>query len=65
MSTSAVNMWWTVNIWTKNITNVLNRFLSLTQIPPMKQIKTKMLNLKKHKTQVPIEYLTIFFLLLL
>jgi hypothetical protein len=52
-------MWRAINIWTKNVTEVPNGFLPLTQVPPIKQMKTHVLNLKKPKTQVPIEYLTL------
>jgi hypothetical protein len=51
--TSVVDMWWAVKIWTENITEVPNGFLSLIQVLPMKQIKTQVINLKKHKTHVP------------
>jgi hypothetical protein len=51
-------MWRAINIWTGNLTEVPNGFLSLTQVPPMKQMKTQVLNLKKPKIQVPIRYLT-------
>jgi hypothetical protein len=42
----------------ENVTEVPNGFLPLTQVSPMKQMKTQVLNLKKPKTQVLIEYLT-------
>jgi hypothetical protein len=45
--TSAVDTWWAINIWTKNVTEVLNEFLPLTQVSSMKQMKTQVLNLKK------------------
>jgi hypothetical protein len=61
MSTSAVDMWQTVKIWTKNVIEVLNRFLPLTKASPMKQMKTQVLNLKRLKTQVSIGYLTLIF----
>jgi hypothetical protein len=51
-------MWRVVNIWSKNVTEIPNGFLPPTQVPPMKQIKTRILNLKKPKIQVPIGYLT-------
>jgi hypothetical protein len=51
MSISAVDTWQTINIWTKNVTEVLNGFLPLTQVPLMKQMKTQVLNLKKPKTR--------------
>jgi hypothetical protein len=48
MSTSVVDKWWTVKIWMKNLTKVLNEFLPLTQVSPYTiQIKTQILNLKK------------------
>lgn len=52
MSTSAVDTWRAVNIWTKNVIEVPNQFLPLTEVrvPPMKQMKTQVLNLKKSKT---------------
>jgi hypothetical protein len=61
MSTSAVDTWRAVNNWTENVIEVPNEFLLLTgvRVPPMKQIKTQILNLKKSKTQVPIGYLTL------
>jgi len=62
--TLAVDTWRAVNIWTENVTEVLNRFLLLTHVPPMKQIKTHILNFKKPKTQVPIEYLTLIIIII-
>jgi hypothetical protein len=59
MSTSTVDTWRAVNIWTKNVREVPNEFLPLTQVSLMKQMKTQVLNLKKPKTQVPIGYLTL------
>jgi len=41
-----IDMWWTVNIWTKNITDVPNEFLLLTQVQLIKQMKIHILNLK-------------------
>jgi len=38
-----------------------NEILPLTQVSPMKQMKTQILNLKKLKTQVLISYLTLIF----
>jgi hypothetical protein len=38
--TSAVDTWQIVNIWTKNVTEVPNGLLPVTQIPLMKQMKT-------------------------
>jgi hypothetical protein len=52
-------MWQTVNIWIENITEVPNEFLPLIQESPIKQMKTRILNLKKLKTQVPIKCLTL------
>jgi hypothetical protein len=52
-------MWQTDNIWTENVTEVPNEFLSLNRVPPMKQIKIQVLNLKKPKTHVQIGYLTL------
>jgi hypothetical protein len=43
---------------TKNLTKVLTEFLPLTQIPPIIQNKTYVLNLKLLKIQVLIGYLT-------
>jgi len=40
----------TVNIWKENVIEVPNRFLLLIQVPPIKQMKTHVLNLKKPKT---------------
>jgi hypothetical protein len=57
MSTSAVDTWRTVKIWTKNLTEVPKKFLSLSHVLPMIQMKTQVLNLKTFKTQVPIKYL--------
>jgi hypothetical protein len=59
MSTLAVDTWRAVKIWTKNLTEVQNRFLPLTQVPHMIQKKTHVLNLKTLKTQVPMRYLTL------
>jgi hypothetical protein len=56
---SGIDTWQTVNIWTENVTEVPNGFLPLTQVPPMKQMKIQVLNLKQPKTQVPIRYLTL------
>jgi hypothetical protein len=50
VSTSAVDTWWAVNIWTENVTDVPNEFLLIIQVPPMEQMKTQILNLKKSKT---------------
>jgi len=58
MSTSAVDMWRDIKIWTKNLTEVPNGFLPLIQILPMIQNKIEVLNLKTRKTQVLIGYLT-------
>jgi hypothetical protein len=49
MSTSEVDTWRTVQIWTKNLTEIPNEFLPLIQIPRMIQNKTKELNLKTLK----------------
>jgi hypothetical protein len=61
MSTSAVNTWRAIKIWTENLTKILNEFLPLIQVPHMIQNKTEILNLKTLKTQVLIGYLTILF----
>jgi hypothetical protein len=42
----------------ENLTKVPNEFLPLTQVPPMIEMKTQILNLKKLKTQVSMKYLT-------
>jgi hypothetical protein len=39
-----------VNILTENVIEVPNGFLPLTQVPPKKQMKTEVPNLKKPKT---------------
>jgi len=57
MSTSAVDTWRTVKIYTENLIEVSNGFYP-TQVPPMIQMKVQVLNLKTLKTQVQIEYLT-------
>jgi LEA14-like dessication related protein len=54
VSTLAVDTWRAVNIWTENIPEVPNEFLPLTQVPSIKQMKTRVLNLKKPKIQVVI-----------
>jgi hypothetical protein len=59
MSTSAVDTWQAIKIWTKNLTEVPNEFLLLIQVLPMIQNKTEVLNLKALKILVPIRYLTI------
>jgi hypothetical protein len=59
VSTLTVDTWHTINIWMKNVTDVPNGFSPLTQVPPMKQMKTLILNLKRPKTHVPIGYLTL------
>jgi hypothetical protein len=61
MSTSAVDTWRNVKIWTENLTEVLNEFLPIIHVPLMIQNKTEVLNLKTRKIQVPIRYLTFFF----
>jgi hypothetical protein len=58
VSTSTVDTWRDVKIWTKNLTEIPNEFLPLIQVPPMIQNKTEVLNLKTCKTQVSIGYLT-------
>jgi hypothetical protein len=62
VSTSAADTWRDVKIRTENLTEVPNGFLPLIQVPPMIQNKTEVLNLKSLKTQVPIGYLTLYFL---
>jgi hypothetical protein len=57
--TSAIDTWQTVNFRMENLIGVPNEFLLLTQVPPMIQIKTQVLNLKTFKTLVPMRYLTI------
>jgi len=61
VSTSTVDTWQAVNIWTENITEVLNGFLPVTQVTHMKQMKIQVLNLKKSKTQIPIRHLIFNF----
>jgi len=56
VSTSAVDTWWAVNIWTENVTDVPNEFLLIIQVPPMEQMKTQILNLKKSKTLFFFKY---------
>jgi len=51
-------MWQTVNFRMENLIEVPNRFLPLTLVPLMIQMKTQALNLKTLKTQVPMRYLT-------
>jgi hypothetical protein len=58
VSTSAVDTWRAVKIWTENLTEVPNEFLPLIQVPPMIPNKTEVLNLKTRKTQVPMGYLS-------
>jgi hypothetical protein len=58
VSTSAVDTWRAVKIRTENLTEVTNGFLPLIQVPPMIPNKTEVLNLKTHKTQVPMGYLS-------
>jgi hypothetical protein len=60
VSASVVDTWQIVKIWTENVTKIPNRFLPLIHVPLMKQMKTQVLNLKRHKTQVLIGYLTVF-----
>jgi hypothetical protein len=57
MSTSTVDTWRTIKIWTKNLIEVPNEFLPLIQVSPMTQNKTNILNLKTLKTHIPMEYL--------
>jgi hypothetical protein len=59
VSTSAVDTWRAVKIWTENLTEVPNEFLPLIQVPPMIPKKTEVLNLKTRKTQVPMGYLSL------
>jgi hypothetical protein len=61
VSTSAVDTWRAVKIWTENLTEVPNGFLPLIQVPPMIPNKTEVLNLKTRKTQVPMGYLSLIF----
>jgi hypothetical protein len=49
MSTSSVNTWRAVKIWTESLTEVPNEFLPLIQVPPIIQNKTEVLNLKTLK----------------
>jgi hypothetical protein len=58
MSTSVVDKWQGVKIWTKNLIEVPNAFLLLIQVPPIIQNKIDVLNLKTRKSQVPMDYLT-------
>jgi hypothetical protein len=51
-----------VNIWTKNVLEILNEFLFLIQVSSIKEMKIQVLNLKKPKTQVSIGYLTLKFI---
>jgi hypothetical protein len=64
VSTSTVDTWWAVKIWTENLIKVLTGFLPLTYVPPVIQNKTHVLNLKWLKTQVSIEYLTLKLILI-
>jgi uncharacterized protein (DUF362 family) len=50
--------WQVVKIWTKNLTEVPIEFLPITQVPPMIQMKTQVLNLKTLKTHILMKYLT-------
>jgi hypothetical protein len=59
MSTSAVDMWQAIKIWTESLIEVPNEFLFLIQVPPMIQNKIEVLNLKMLKTQVSKGYLTL------
>jgi uncharacterized protein (DUF362 family) len=59
MSTLAVDTWRTVNFLMKNLIEVPMWFLPLTLGTLIKQMKTHVLNLKKLKTHVLIEYLTL------
>jgi hypothetical protein len=54
-----VNLRQTVNFSTKSLTEIPNEFLPLTQVSPIIQMKTQVLNLKTLKTQIPMRYLTI------
>jgi hypothetical protein len=49
MSTSTIDTWQAVKIWTENLTEVPNGFLLLTHVPHMIQMKTQILNLKSLK----------------
>jgi hypothetical protein len=51
MSTLAVDTWRVIKIWMKNLTEIPNEILSLTQISPIIQNKIEILNLKTLKTQ--------------
>jgi len=63
VSTSAVNTWRAIKIRMENLTEVPNEFLPLIQVPHMIPNKTKVLNLKTRKTQVPMGYLSLIFLI--
>jgi len=65
VSTSAVDTWRAVKIRTENLTEVPNGFLSLIQVPPMIPNKTEVLNLKTRKTQVPMRYLSLNFIIVI
>jgi hypothetical protein len=56
VSALTVDTWQHVNFMTKNLTEVPNEFLPLTQVPPMIQMKIQVLNLKTLKTQALIGY---------
>jgi hypothetical protein len=48
----------------KNVIEVPNEFLPLTQVLSMKEMKTRVLNLKKHKTQISMGYWTLIVIIL-
>jgi hypothetical protein len=58
MSTSAVDTWRVVKIWTENLTEVPNGFLLLIQVSLMIQNKTEVLNLKTHLNWHKLQYTT-------
>jgi hypothetical protein len=51
VSTLAVDTWRAIKIWTENLTKIQNEFLPLTQVPPVIQMKTQVLNLKTLKVE--------------
>jgi hypothetical protein len=59
--TLVADTWQTVNFMMKNLTEILNEFLPLTQVPLIIQMKIQVLNSKTLKTHVPMGYLTQFF----
>jgi hypothetical protein len=57
---SVVDTWRTVSFWTENLTEVLIRYFSKTEVLSVMRIEIYGLKNKVYKTQGPEAYLTLF-----